>query len=183
MVKNLEKYKQLYLKRIKEETEDDAEIKEIRETLEKKIRAETAGVKKFGEIGFGECDCEFCRRVHGDYIYSGLLTHKPKVIDRIGHYAAFIIDKETQIMGAGLEILQDFGIIVKDKVYRHGYQTVCDGRTFNKYNPYYTGIKLLDVNDKEIVIGLRRATDELDIYIFNLKSYRFEKVGVVDLGR
>lgn len=171
-------YKQLYLKRIKEKN-DDEDNEKAKKQLEDIINRETVGVKKFGKIEYGECDCEFCQRIHGDYIYSGLLEYKPSSMDRIGHYAAFILNKETQIMGAGLEVLQDFGVIEKGKIYRYGFRTISDGRTFTKYNnPYYIGVAILEIDEKnhEVTIGLGSATDYLDIYKLNTKKEKFEKI-------
>lgn len=170
----MKNYKQLYLKRIKEKNDD----KEVKKQLEDIINRETVGVKKFGKIDYGECDCDWCQKIHGDYIYSGLLNYKPSSMDRIGHYAAFILNKETQIMGAGLQILQDFGVIEKGKIYRYGFRTISDGRTFTKYNSYYIGVAILEIDEKnhEVTIGLGSADDYLDVYKLNTKKGEFEKI-------
>ena len=145
------------------------------EKLEKIINEEANGVRKYGVPEMGEFDSTPEER---ELLYElgGLIGLEPLDTDMDKDTTAFVLRREYQTPNAGLEIKIDFGVVIGDHIYRHGWLTVTDGGygtwSSDNYEVYYNGIAILENRENEVILGLRSYRN-LDIYKFDKNNGRF----------
>jgi hypothetical protein len=155
-----------------------------KEELLKKIEEEIIlprkrSVRKFGVPEMGEFDsCEGERsRV---YELGGLINCQIRAIDQLEDTVVFLIHDEYQVGNEDVAINVDFGVIKSGKIYRNGWITVTDGRygtwARDDYTKYYIEIKVLETNDKKVILGLKSSYGNVDIYELNVKKDYFSFV-------